>query len=244
MRIFTLFIAMLAAACSLEPWSGREGTIVQNIQVDTLRFLPYGGRFILRDSATPIRHIGFRTGYKVAKDCARILSMDVDSVPMGMPPAFPSVSRIQLPGNPENCPTDTGGRQAAVFPHVFKDGTTIRLANSALKITDSSTLVRGTISFDSIKGVTGAASTFPVGGLLFRDSSSIANRFLFTDTVPPCKRLNHADYWKGDSLGKGDTVMVRYSWVTLDASEGCAGPATRDSVPASRRRAYRAGLRD
>lgn len=235
--------ALLAAACSLEPWSGREGSVVENVQVDTLRFLPYGGIYILRDSTTPIRHIGFRTAYKVGKDCSVILSMGVDSVPVGMPPAFPAVSRIRLPGNPETCVIDTGG-QTKVIPHTFKDGTTIRIANSALKITDSATLVRGKIAFDSIKGVTGLAGTYSVGGMLFRDSSSLAERFLFSDTVPSCKRLNQADFWKGDSLGKGDTIMVRYSWVTLDASEGCSGPAARDSVRIGKRRAFRAGIRD
>lgn len=238
-----ILLALLAAACSLEPWSGREGSVVENVQVDTLRFLPYGSRYILRDSATPIRHIGFRTAYAVGKDCAVILSMGVDSVPVGMPAAFPAFSRIRLPGNPETCPIDTGG-QSQVVPHTFKDGTIIRIANSALKITDSATLIRGTIAFDSIVGVTGLAETFEVNGLTFRDSSSLADRALFTDTVPPCKRLNQSDWWKGDSLGKGDTVKVRYSWVTLDASEGCSGPAARDSVKSAKRRSWRAGLRD
>lgn len=225
--------ALLAAACSLEPWAGREGTIVENVRVDSLRFLPYGSRYVLRDSASPIRFQDLRTGYAVGRECARILVLAVDSIPAGTPPAFPPVTRVQMPGNPETCAVDSGGQDDTVA-HVFRAGSVIRLANSAGAITDSANLVSGTIAYDSIKGITGVAGTFSAGSLTFRDSSSLAPRFLFSDTVDGCRRLNQAEYRKGDGKGKGDTVTVRYSWVTLaSAAEGptCGGPAARDSVP-------------
>lgn len=231
-----LGLACLAASCSLEPWSGREGTFAEDIRIDTLRFLPYGSRYVLRDSATPIRFIDISTGYALGPGCASILAMGVDSIPRGTPPAYAADSRVRLPGNPENCAVDSGGRDTT-FSHVFTDGSIVRLSNSALKITDSATLVAGTMRRDSIKGIPGDALTFQVGPLTFRDSSSLAPRFLFSDTVHPCKRMNHADFWKGDSTGKGDTITVHYSWVILDPVEtDCGGAAQRDSVPVFRRR--------
>lgn len=229
-------IALSAAACSLDPWSGREGVIAEGIRVDSLRFTPAGSRYVLRDSAARIRLVEYRTGYAVGPACARILALGVDSVPAGIPPAYPPVSRVQMPGNPETCPVDSGGRDTTVT-RVFRDGTVIRLANSRNAITDSALLVAGTMSFDSVKGIAGVAGTFSAGGLTFRDSSVVAPRFLFTDSVDACRRLNQAEYRKGDAEGKGDTIRVWFSWVKLDSSAvagGCAGLAT-DSVPVSRR---------
>jgi hypothetical protein len=229
---------LLAAGCSLDPWSGREGVIVNNIQVDSLRILPYGSRYVLRDSAASIRFQDFRTGYAVGRDCARILEMRVDSVPAGIPPAYRPVTRLQMPGNPEVCAVDSGGQDDTIS-HVFRDGSRVRLANSAGAITDSALLVSGSLLLDSIKGIPGVAGTFSVGGLTFRDSSSLAPRLLHTDTVDGCKRFNQAEYRKGDKFGKGDTVTVRYSWVTLaSAADGatCGGPVAEDSIPVPRER--------
>jgi hypothetical protein len=230
---FAPFIALLAAACSVDPWGDREGTTVRDIAVDSLRFMPLGGRFVLKDSAAPIAFLGYHAGYL----CAKILEMGVRDIPVGEPPAFLPSTRVRLPGNPD-CAFDSGGRDTTV-PHAFSGGSVIRLANSGGTLTDSALLVSGTMAFDSARGALGVAGTFTSGHFTYREASTLAPGLFFADSLPPCVRLNHADFEKN---AKGDTVMVRYSWVTLDgvsAPGGCAGPAEPDSVAVAPHRPLR-----
>ena len=224
MRIFlSATLACLLAGCSLEPDSNRKGTVAEGIAVDSLRIQPDGSRFIRVDTATRIRFIKVHKGYA----CAQVLALGVDSVVAGFPPAYLPYSRVQLPGEAD-CALDSAGKDTTVT-RVFQDVSLVRLANSRGKVTDSARVARGTFLYDSLKGVIGVTGTFSSGSLTFRDSSTLAPRFLFTDTVGPCLFLNQAVFAKDK-----DTNRVYLSWMNLErdgSNDSCGGTRHVDSVP-------------
>lgn len=228
-ELFVLTLIASLAACSLEPDSHRAGTVAEDIDIDSVRLLPYGSLYIRQDSATGVRFFKVHKGY----DCSQVLALGVDSVVSGFPPAYQPFSRIRLPGG-SDCAFDSSGRDTTVT-RVFRDASTVRLANSRGKICDSARVARGAFVYDSIRGIPGTSTTFSAGKLTFRDSSSLAARFLFTDTIGPCLRFNQAQFEKE----KGDTLKVTFSWMRLEPAapgDSCGGVSHVDSVPVSRKR--------
>ncbi len=226
--------ALMAAACAVDPGQERPGTVVNGIAVDSVRFLPYGSRFILRDSAAPVAFLGYHAGYV----CSRFLEMGIKDAPEGEPAAYRPATRISLPGNDE-CALDSGGRDTSAA-HVFRAGDSIRLATPAGKVTDSARLVAGRMDSNSIKGVPGKDRSFSVGKLTYRDSSA-SGKVLEADSVPACMYLNTAEWAKGT----GDTVAIRMTWVMVDPESdpnGCAHPARAERIPVLPQRAWPPGL--
>lgn len=219
----TSAIALLLLACGGSVYPDRDPATVENVRVESARFLPLGGRFILADSATPIRFTGVHTGF----DCSKILEMGLAAAPAGTPPAYRPFTRVQLPAAPD-CPVDTAGRDTA-FTLVFPAGPDpIRLANSSGLITDSAEVIRGTLEYDSLIGLLGIAGTISKGAWSFRDSSSIGPRQVRGDSLSSCLFLNQATWSKAN-----DTVKVRLSFVTLDsaaAPDACHGVPRVDSL--------------
>jgi hypothetical protein len=224
-----LALAALAVlhGCGGPVYPDRDPVVVENVRVDSVKFLPFGSRFVLSDSATSLRLLKVHLGYA----CTKVLESNVDSVPSGTPASFRAVTRILLPAAPD-CAVDTVGFDTTV-PHVFgADLGFVRVANSAGTVTDSARVVRGTIAFDSLKGILGIAGTVSKGSWTFRDSSVLAPRLLFGDSLPSCRYLNQADFKKSK-----DTVTVHFSYVTLDSSaapDTCRGASHSDSLPPDR----------
>lgn len=218
-----IIFASLLTACGGSVYPDRDPTTVENIRVESARFLPLGGRYILADSATSIRFTGVHTGY----ECSKILEMGLAATPAGIPPAYRPFTRVQLPASPD-CPVDTAGRDTA-FTLVFPAGPDpIRLANSSGAVTDSAEVVRGTLEYDSLIGVLGIAGTISKGAWSFRDSSGIGPRQVRGDSLSSCRFLNQATWSK-----EKDTVRVRLSFVTLDsaaAPDTCHGAPRVDSL--------------
>lgn len=216
-------VAALFVACGISAYPDRDPATVENIRVENARFLPLGGRYILADSATGIRFGGVRTGF----ECSEILAMGLAESPVGSPPAFLPHTRVRLPAAPD-CAVDSAGRDTTITG-VFPAGPdTVRLANSAGLITDSAALIRGTLGFFILAGVPGIAGTISSGPWTFRDSSGLAPRQIYADSLPSCRHLNHATFSRSK-----DTVTVRLSFVTLDsaaAADTCRGPAHADSL--------------
>jgi hypothetical protein len=226
-------LALAAAACSVDPGPDRPGTIANGIAVDSVRFLPFGSRFILRDSAVPIAFLGYHAGYV----CSRFLELGLKDDPEGSPAAYRPSTRIRLPGDDE-CAVDSGGRDT-LATHVFRVGDSIRLADPAGKITDVAELVSGRLDSNSIRGVLDSNRTFTVGKLTYRDSTA-AGSILEADSVPACMYLNTAEW----SKGAGDTVVVRMTWVILDPGSepgDCAGPARSEQIRVLPRRPWPRG---
>jgi hypothetical protein len=226
-------LALAAAACSVDPDLDRAGTIANGIAIDSVRFLPFGSRFVLKDSASPIAFLGYHAGYA----CSRFLELGLGTGPEGAPPAYRPSTRVRLPAGDE-CPLDSGARDTSAT-YAFKDGDTIRLATPAGTITDSARLVAGRLDSSSIRGVPDSNRVFTAGKLTYMDSSA-HGRVLVADSVPDCMYLNSADWEKGSR----DTVTVRITWVTVDAGSGpagCADTAASDTIPVLARRALRHG---
>ncbi|MDB5104516.1 MAG: hypothetical protein JWP91_2205 [Fibrobacteres bacterium] len=217
---------MIHLGCGGSTYPDRDPATVEDIRVDSVKILPYGSRYLLGDSATPLAILGFYPGYR----CSRILEIGIADAPTGIPPAYRPSTRVRLPGTPD-CALDTIGRASrdTTVPHVFgSDASMVRLANSAGRITDSARVVRGTLAFETLSGKLGIAGTLSKGQWTYRDSSAVASRRLFGDSLPPCRFLNQADFEK-----TGDTVTVRFSYVTLDPSaapDSCNGAAHADSL--------------
>jgi hypothetical protein len=105
----------------------------------------------------------------------------------------------------------------------------IRLANSTGSITDSAALVAGEIAFDSLAGVFSPVThVFSSGHYSVVDSGGGRGRYLYVDTLACGQYLNQAE-----ARGNGDTLKVRLSLVTLDASaapDSCLGSTHEDTV--------------
>jgi hypothetical protein len=230
-----LSLALLAAACSVDPGEDRAGTVATGIAVDSVRFLPFGSRFILRDSAVPIAFVGYHAGYA----CSRFLELGLKDEPEGNPPAFRPSTRVRLPGDDE-CALDSGARDTSAF-HVFREGDSIRLATPAGIVTDTAKLVAGRPDSNSIQGVPDSNRTFTVGKLTYRDSTAMG-KVLYADSVPACMYLNSAEWAKG----AGDTLAIRITWVVLDpesAPGACEGFSHDDTIPVLPRRSLRMAAR-
>jgi hypothetical protein len=216
-------VLLVLAACGEGVYGDRNATTTDNIRVDSVRIIPFGSRFVLADAPTRLMFIGFNTGY----ECSEILRLELSSIPSGSPAAFRPDTRVRLPAVPD-CALDSGGRDTTVT-HVFgADLGFARIANSSGKVTDSTRVVRGAFARDSIVGVPGIAGTVSKGAWTFRDSSSIASRMLFGDSLSSCRYVNHASYFRSK-----DTIRVRFSYVTLDPSaspDSCRGEAHSDSA--------------
>lgn len=219
------FAAAFLAACGGGVYPERDPATMENVRVEGARFLPPGGRFILADSATRIGFTGMQIGYA----CSEILTVELASIPAGTPPAFRPSTRVRLPASPD-CAVDTAGIDTVVL-HAFPGApgaTRVRLANSNGAVTDSALLVNGTIGYVLLSGVPGIAGTLSNGPWTFRDSSGLAPRRIYGDSLPSCRHLNQATYAKSK-----DTVTVRLSFVTLDsaaAPDACLGEPHADSL--------------
>ena len=212
------------AACGGGVYPDREPATVENVRVESARFLPLGGRFILADSATGIRFTGMHIGYS----CSEIINVGIAPVMTGNPLAFRPSTRVRLPATPD-CPVDTAGLDTTVTD-VFPGAPApirIRLANSTGAVTDSARLIRGSLEYDSLEGVI-TPGYIAKGPWLFRDSSSNGPRQFYGNDLPSCRFLNHATWSKTK-----DTVKVRLSYVTFDsaaASGACRGEVHMDSL--------------
>jgi hypothetical protein len=211
------------AACGEGVYGDRKPTTVSNIRVESVRILPFGSRFVLADVPTRLRFLRFHAGYA----CSDVLRMELSPLPSGSPPVFRPDTRVSLPTTPD-CALDSAGRDTTVY-HVFgADLDTARVGNSSGKVTDAAQVVLGTLGQDSLIGVPGETLTLSKGPWIFRDSSSLASRMLFNDSMASCRTFNHASYSRIK-----DTVRVRFSYVTLDASaapDSCNGGAHADST--------------
>ncbi|GEM_PF-1659920 len=212
------------AGCGGGVWPERDPTTVEGIRVDSVRILPFGSRFVLSDSASRVEFVHVHIGYS----CSKILEMELASEPSGFPAAFRPSTRVRLPAAPD-CALDSGLSDTTIS-HVFgADLGFVRVANSEGKATDSARVVRGVMAFDSLTGPLGIAGTVSRGPWTFRDSSALAPRMLFGDSLSSCSYLNQADFRKA-----GDTLTIRLSYVTLDPSaspDSCRGAVRPDSVP-------------
>jgi hypothetical protein len=228
-----LALAAVIAACSVDPDLDRAGTIANGIAIDSLRFLPLGSQYVLRDSASPIAFLGYHAGYV----CSRFLDLGLQAEPQGTPRAYRPATRVRMPAGDE-CPLDSGARDTSAT-HVFAEGDSVRLATPAGTITDAAKLVSGRPDSSSIRGVPDSNRVFTAGKLTFRDTSALG-RVLIADSLPACLYLNSADWKKGG----GDTITVRITWVTVDPGSGpgtCAGTGLSDTIPVLPRRALRSG---
>lgn len=214
---------LLASGCGKSVWPDREGAEAENIRVDTVRALPEGSRFILRDSATEILLSGYHAGY----ECSRILEMSLDSADTGSSPTYRPRTRVLLPATPD-CPVDAGDRDT-VLTHIFTGSDTVRFANSSGTVTHTAVVVKGALSFDTVKGVPDSVTrNFRSGRWIFSDSSAVAavGRTVSADSLPACQFLNHAEHSRRAGYRQGDTVTVRIALVTLDSADvpdGCLG---------------------
>lgn len=211
----------LACGCGEGVWPDREGQEVENIRVDTVHSLPKGGRFILRDSATAILFSGYHAGY----ECSRVLEMSLDSADTGSVSTYKPRTRVRLPATPD-CPIDGGGRDT-ILTRIFSGPDTVRFANSFGAITDTAVVVRGSFSFDTIKGVPDSVTrAFRSGKWEYRDSSAVVGKEIRSDSLSSCQYLDHAEHSRPPDYKQGDTITVRIALVTLDSAEvadGCLG---------------------
>jgi hypothetical protein len=213
------------AGCGVGSSIDREPQIVEGIRVDSVRILPFGSRFVLRDSATRILFRKFHPGYL----CSEILELDLAAAGGGNPPVFLPKSSVRLPASGD-CAVDSSGRDSIIV-HVFGTGLdTVRLANSAGKPTDRAEVVRGVMSFDSLQGnFSPGHPTFMRGHLTVVDSTGGVARSLYADSLSSCQHLNQADF-----TPNGDSLKVRLSLVTVDAAasaDTCRGPVHSETIP-------------
>lgn len=220
--VLAAVLAAGLAACGGNVYPDRDPATVENVRVESARFLPLGTRYIPSDTAVGIRFGGLRTGYA----CSEILEAALASVPTGNPPAFMPSTSVRLPATPD-CAVDTAGVDTVITrrfsPPPPVDAFYIRLANSSGKVTDSARLVRGTMGYDSLIGVPGTTGVISKGPWSFRDSSVIGPRQVRGDSLPSCRFLNQATWAKAK-----DTVKIRLSFVTLDSA---AAPDTCRGAP-------------
>lgn len=199
----------------------RDPHEVAGIRIDSVKLVPTGSRFALRDSLTTLLFVKIHVGYA----CSRILELGLDSVATGTPSAYAPVSLVRLPGSAD-CALDSTGSDTSLT-HTFRgaDGW-IRLANPAGKITDSAQLVAGSLAFDSLIGKFDTTyRIFSAGHYSVSDSGGGRPRSLFVDTLACGQAVNHAEY-----APKGDSLKVRLSVVTLDAGsapDSCRGPGAK-----------------
>ncbi|MDQ2999684.1 MAG: hypothetical protein M3Y08_00275 [Fibrobacterota bacterium] len=226
MAVLFFVAALFLPGCGGSVWPERSPVTVENVRIDTVRFLPPGGRFILQDSLVRIQLKGINIGYA----CSEILELKLEDAPSGTPPAFKPRSRIRLPAVPD-CAVDSNAVQDSILTRIFGAGTGIvRIANSSGKPMDSAQVVRGTLHSDSLEGVVGITRTLTKRPWTFQDSLGSLSRTVSGDSLSSCTFLNKAEF----SAVK-DTVKVRLSYVTLDSAaspDSCRGPLHRDTVPA------------
>lgn len=213
---------LLLAGCDGDDWPDREPLLIENAPVDTLEFLPRGSRYLLADSASTSLVRGYHLGYA----CTEILAFRLDrrsAPPAGWSPRI----RLRLPPAP-TCALDTASRDSALsLRFADPDGPVIRLVDSLGVILDTATLVRGTLSFDTLVHVAPTLAAFD-GRFHYRDTTGLLRRELASDSLRPCESLNHAEYRK-----KGDTTVVRYSWVTRSPpspADSCQGAVRREAM--------------
>jgi hypothetical protein len=225
-------LALALAACSVDPGADRAGTVAAGIAIDSVRFLPFGSRFVLRDSASPVAFLGYHAGYL----CSRFLLLGLADAPAGDPPAYRPDTRVRLPASDE-CALDSGGRDTTAAG-IFSGGALVRLANPMGVVTDSALPVPGRLGYDSLRGIPDSSGALAAGNVLYRDSAA-AGPELRIDSLPACRYLNSADREK-----RKDTLLVRYSWVDLDPAsqaDSCRGLPHSDRAAVQAHRALRMG---
>jgi hypothetical protein len=231
MRRIAMALVFSAATLSLTGcggavWPDRSPATVENVRIDTVRFLPSGGRFILQDSVVRIQLKGIHVGYV----CAEILELELEAAPGPTPSVLMPKSRVRLPEVPD-CAVDGAQGQSDTLTRIFGAGTgVVVLANSSGKRMDSAEVVRGTLHSDSLQGVVGITRSLTKSPWTFQDSLGSLARTVSGDSLSPCTFLNKAEY-----SAVADTVKVRISWVTLDPSaspDSCRGPLRPDTIPA------------
>lgn len=220
-----------AGGCTASEWPDRDPLRVDNVPVDSLEFLPPGARYALEDSLTPVLFRGFRIGYACTD--IRILELEAAPPAPGAPAGYVARVGLELPGDAD-CPVATAPRDVELRRR-FAGGadSVLRLLDTLGGVLDSVVRVRGTLDSDSLVLVPPAKSTSRYR-FAYRDSIGGAPPVLSADSLGPCESLNHADY-----LRSGDTVRVRYSWVTRDPAPGndsCRGPVHADAVEPRPRR--------
>jgi hypothetical protein len=231
MGIGTLAPALLMAmglstlhGCGVGSEIDRKPSVVTGIRLDSVILLPVGSRFLLRDSSTRLLFRKFYPGYA----CSQVLEMDLDSVAVGNPPAYPPLTRVRLPAAAD-CALDSAGGRDTSISHVFREGRMIRMANSAGRVTDSATLVSGRLAFDSLAGLFSPVThVFSSGHYSVVDSGGETARHLYVDSLACGQYLNQAE-----AYSRADTLKVRLSLVTLDSSaatDSCRGFTHEDTV--------------
>ena len=216
--VLALAAGLLIMACGVGSESDRDATVVSGLRIDSLKIIPDGSRFCLRDSLTRVLFKGVHLGFA----CSQVLEMDLDS-PTGSPAAYGPLARLRLPAAPD-CPIDTIGRDSVVT-HAFRSPEAwLRVANSSGKITDSARLVAGKLAFDSLTGKFDTTfHLFSSGHFSVTDSGAGRPRALYMDTLACGQYLNQGEY-----IPQGESLKVRLSIVTLDADaapDSCRGEA-------------------
>ena len=210
--------------CADAVWPDRDPRATE-VRVDSLKLLPAGGRYLLKDSLSSVLFRGYNKGYL----CSRLLEFGL--VPDSADPlALVARVRVELPSD-AGCPLDSARDSLASQRFRGAPDTVLRLLAGPGRPTDSARLVRGRLDQDSLVYVTSTTGTVTRGRFTYRDSSSLAGRLLHADTLGPCESLNHAAFTKSK-----DTTKVRFSWVALDpipsaGADSCrAGPVDRDDL--------------
>jgi hypothetical protein len=222
MRIALYLSALALAACSVDPGSDRAGALAGGIAINSVRFLPIGSAYVLKDSATPVAFLGYHAGYL----CSRFLKLGLQLAPGGLTLTYRPDTQVRLPASDE-CALDSGSRDT-IATHVFSEGAIISLVNTLGEVTDAATLVSGKMGTDSLLFYPDSGGTFSMGNFTYLDSVSPGVGELRDSLLPPCRYLNSADR----EQIKGDTVLIRFSWVDFDPTgEGsCSGEPHFDST--------------
>jgi hypothetical protein len=226
-----LSVTLVLLGCGQSIWPDRQASIVEDIRVDSLKFVPRHARYILKDSLTSIHFKGYHLGYgdRIGHECSKVFDMHLEVVSASRPNTFGPKTRIRLPSD-ALCPIETSGRDT-VLTKIFntQSDSSIHLVNSSGIITDSVQIVQGQFSVDSLSGVPdGLARTISLGRWTFLDSTSQTPRRLFADSLSSCEFLNQGTYATNE-----DTVKVRLSLVTLDSTsvvDRCHGPKHQEEI--------------
>jgi len=206
------FFLLASNGCGINVWDDRDGTVARNIRIDSLQFVPSLTRFVLADSITPIRFRGMHLGFT----CSEILSLGLDSNLHDTYLILKPTSKIKLPAEP-SCPVDTSSHRDTVIDFKFKSlkkPFSLVLHNSLDSLTNTAFLIRGKIFSDTLNGVLDSSKNVVMNSLVFHQDSlgSLKNQ-LHLENVSSCTFLNTAKM-----TNKGDTVQIRYTWISQDSS--------------------------
>ncbi len=205
-----LGIAVLSAsffwACLGDNNVVREPTKVSTIQVDSLRFLPVGKRFIT-DSNAQILFQHIHAGFKCSMISPFGMNSDMHGDTLFLSPNIGAI----LPAN-ENCALDSNGRDSISLFYFHDSLNSIQLRNSKGTVTDKALRVKAHSYADSFLLIKGISQQSDSSRFAFSDTAGIFPRLLRAKSLTACEALNYANYRK-----YGDTLKITFGWVLFDS---------------------------